>query len=48
MIIEAIKAAGYVPGKDVAIALDPAASSFYEDGAYNLTKSARERRAAPR
>ena len=36
VIIEAIKAAGYVPGKDIAIALDPAASSFYEDGAYNL------------
>ena len=39
VIIEAIKAAGYVAGKDIAIALDPAASSFYEDGAYNLAKS---------
>ena len=39
VIIEAIKAAGYVPGKDIALALDPAASSFYEDGAYNLSKS---------
>jgi enolase len=39
VIIEAIKAAGYVPGKDIALALDPAASSFYEDGAYNLAKS---------
>jgi len=39
VIIEAIKAAGYQPGKDVAIALDPAASSFFEDGAYNLSKS---------
>ena len=39
VIVEAIKAAGYKPGKDVAIALDPAASSFYDDGAYNLTKS---------
>jgi len=39
VIIEAIKAAGYAPGKDIAIALDPAASSFYEDGAYNLAKS---------
>jgi len=39
VIIEAIKAAGYQPGKDIAIALDPAASSFYEDGAYNLAKS---------
>ena len=39
VIIEAIKAAGYKPGKDVAIALDPAASSFYEGGKYNLSKS---------
>ena len=39
VIVEAIKAAGYKPGKDVAIALDPAASSFYEDGVYNLSKS---------
>ena len=39
VILEAIAAAGYVPGKDIAIALDPAASSFYEDGAYNLAKS---------
>jgi enolase len=39
VIIEAIRAAGYKPGKDVAIALDPAASSFFEDGAYNLSKS---------
>jgi len=39
VIVEAITAAGYKPGKDVAIALDPAASSFYENGAYNLSKS---------
>jgi enolase len=39
VIIEAIKTAGYVPGKDIALALDPAASSFYEDGSYNLAKS---------
>ncbi len=39
VIVEAIVAAGYSPGKDVAIALDPAASSFYEDGAYVLGKS---------
>jgi len=39
LIVEAIKAAGYEPGKDVAIALDPAASSFYSKGAYRLTKS---------
>jgi len=39
VIVEAISAAGYEPGKDVALALDPAASSFYEDGVYNLAKS---------
>ena len=39
VIVEAIKAGGYTPGKDVAIALDPAASSFFEEGAYNLSKS---------
>jgi enolase len=39
MIVAAIEAAGYAPGKDVAIALDPAASSFYEDAAYRLAKS---------
>lgn len=39
MILEAIEAAGYVPGKDVALALDPAASSFYEGASYNLKKS---------
>jgi len=39
LIVEAIEAAGYEPGKDVAIALDPAASSFYENGVYHLRKS---------
>jgi enolase len=39
VIVEAIRAAGFEPGRDVALALDPAASSFYEDGAYNLSKS---------
>jgi len=39
VIVEAIGAAGLKPGKDVAIALDPAASSFFEDGKYNLSKS---------
>ncbi|HHW68956.1 MAG TPA: phosphopyruvate hydratase [Tenericutes bacterium] len=35
-IIEAIKKAGYVPGKDVCIALDVAASEFYKNGMYVL------------
>lgn len=36
LIVEAIEKAGYKPGEEVAIALDAAASSFYEDGFYNL------------
>ena len=36
LIVEGINKAGYAPGKDVAIALDPAASEFYKDGTYNL------------
>ncbi|MCL6557930.1 MAG: phosphopyruvate hydratase, partial [Firmicutes bacterium] len=39
LIIEAIEAVGYKPGRDVAIALDPAASSFFENDTYNLAKS---------
>lgn len=39
LIVEAIHAAGYQPGKDIAIALDLAASSFYENGLYRLTRS---------
>ncbi len=39
VIVQAIEVAGYKPGRDVAIALDPAASSFYEKGVYALTKS---------
>ena len=35
-IMEAIKRAGYVPGKDVAIAIDVAASEFYKDGKYEI------------
>jgi enolase len=39
VIVSAIEATGYKQGKDIAIALDPAASSFYEDEKYNLAKS---------
>ena len=39
LIVQAIEKAGLKPGKDVAIALDPAASSFFEEGSYNLAKS---------
>ncbi|HET9633799.1 MAG TPA: phosphopyruvate hydratase, partial [Terrabacter sp.] len=34
LILEAIRAAGYEPGRDIALALDVAASEFYEDGSY--------------
>jgi enolase len=36
LIMKAIEAAGYAPGKDIGLALDCAASEFYENGAYNL------------
>jgi len=39
VIVQAIEAAGYEPGRDVAIALDPAASSFFENGSYVLSRS---------
>ncbi|MGO9137918.1 MAG: phosphopyruvate hydratase [Syntrophales bacterium] len=34
VIVEAIEKAGYKPGKDICIAIDPAASAFYEKGIY--------------
>ena len=46
VIVEAIKLAGYIPGKEIYIALDPAASEFYKNGKYvlagegNIIKSA--------
>ncbi|MGH7207033.1 MAG: phosphopyruvate hydratase, partial [Nitrospiraceae bacterium] len=36
LIVEAIEGAGYRPGRDIALALDPAASEFYEKGRYRL------------
>jgi len=36
LIMEAIQAAGYTPGKDVFLALDAAASEFYKDGKYHF------------
>jgi enolase len=41
LIIEAIGQAGYEPGKDLFVALDPAASEVYEDGKYVLKKEGR-------
>jgi enolase len=39
LLLAAIERAGYKPGKDIAINLDPAASEFYENGAYVFGKS---------
>lgn len=36
LILQAIERAGYSPGKDIVLALDPASSSFYENGHYHL------------
>jgi len=44
LILEAIQKAGYKPGMDVIIALDPAASEFFEDGAYVFEKSDKSRK----
>src|SRR5205823_4648118 len=42
VILQAIEKAGYRPGQDIFIALDPAASEIYEDGHYNLEKEGRK------
>jgi enolase len=44
LLVEAIQAAGYRPGTDIAIALDPAASEFHDSGAYDLAKSGQGRK----
>jgi len=36
LVLNAIGRAGYVPGQQIAIALDPASTGFYQDGLYNL------------
>jgi enolase len=36
VIVDAIQRAGYAPGKDIALALDVAATELYKDGAYHL------------
>ena len=46
VICEAIKAAGYEPGKDFKLALDSASSEFYEDGKYNLAGEGKVKTAA--
>ena len=39
LVVEAIQQAGYKPGDEIAIALDPAASELYQDGKYVFKKS---------
>jgi len=41
VLVEAIERAGYAPGEQIAIALDPATSELYRDGAYHLTSEGR-------
>jgi enolase len=42
MLVEGVEAAGYRPGEDVAIALDPATSEIFSDGAYDLHHEGRK------
>jgi enolase len=46
VILKAIEGAGYRPGEDVVIAIDPASSGFYEEGLYNLRTEKRKVSAA--
>lgn len=46
MVLAGIKKAGYRPGKDVVIALDPASSSFYKNGKYVFFKSDQSKKSA--
>jgi enolase len=45
-IMQAIEGAGYRPGEDVAIALDPAASEFFSDGAYVMNGERQPRKSS--
>src|SRR3989441_2801200 len=46
VVLEAIQQAGYKPGEEIAIALDPAASEFYQDGKYVFKKSDKSSRSS--
>ena len=46
LILEAIEAAGYSAGTDIALALDPAASELYQDGKYVFFKSDKSKKSA--
>jgi enolase len=47
LILEAIQKAGYKPGKDIAIMLDPAASEFFDEGNYIFAKSDKSKKSPP-
>jgi enolase len=42
LILEAIEKAGYTPGEQIMLAMDPAASEFYEDGLYHLATEGKQ------
>mgnify|MGYP001392208894 CR=1 FL=1 len=42
LIMEAIEKAGFKPGQDISLALDPASTEFYEDGKYHLATEKRK------
>lgn len=42
LILKAIEGAGYIPGEQIEIAIDPASSGFYEDGLYHLHSEGRK------
>ena len=46
VIVEAVKEAGYEPGKDIKLAIDSASSEFYKDGKYVLAGEGKEKTAA--
>lgn len=46
LILEAIHKAGYKPGKDIVIMLDPAASELHKDGAYEFWKSDKSKKSS--
>ncbi len=46
LILESIEAAGFSPGHDVALALDPASSEMYQDGDYVFFKSDKSKKSA--
>ncbi len=46
LILEAIDKAGFAPGRDIALALDPAASELFQDGQYVFFKSDNSRKSA--